>query len=140
MNEERKKMNDALKSIVVPYLREKGFKGSFPHFRRASDTKIDLLTFQFDKRGGGFVIEISKCPPDGIMTHWGEHIPPNKVRAWDMHPNIRLRLKPSPGGSTRDWFRYDTKPLLYPDNIYVKIARSVLLFLEEAEQWWNENK
>jgi hypothetical protein len=30
------------------------------------------LTFQFDRHGGGFVIEIGQCPADGCTTHWGE--------------------------------------------------------------------
>lgn len=139
MSKERDKMNEALKNIVVPRLRQKGFKGSLPHFRRRGETKIDLLTFQFDKRGGGFVIEISKCPTDGITTAWGRHILADKVSALDMHPDERLRLKPSSGISTDDWFRYDKKPLLSPSSVYEKTARSVLPFLEEAEQWWAES-
>lgn len=61
MSEARKKMNEALKEIVVPILREKGFKGSFPHFRRVSGKYLDLLTFQFSQWGGQFVVEIGKC-------------------------------------------------------------------------------
>jgi Domain of unknown function (DUF4304) len=136
MSQEHDKMVRALKEIVVTKLREKGFKGSFPHFRRLRDEKIDLLTFQFDKWGGGFVIEISKCSPTGITTHWGAYIPPNKVRAWDLHPNKRLRLQPRSGSSTSEWFRYDGAML--NDNIFDKTAREVLPFLEKAEKWWAE--
>jgi hypothetical protein len=52
-------MEAELKSAVVPKLRSHGFKGSYPHFRRFADERIDLLTFQHDKWGGGFVIEIA---------------------------------------------------------------------------------
>jgi hypothetical protein len=138
MSEDRKKMNKALKGIVVPQLRERGFKGSLPHFRRASRAKIDLLTFQFDRYGGGFVIEISKCPPDGLITSWGEHIPVNKVCAWDMHPDDRYRLKPGPGGSTEDWFRFDEQTKIKSSDIYEQVARSVLPYLDSAERWWAE--
>ncbi|MEK4671124.1 hypothetical protein [Niallia sp. FSL R7-0271] len=31
---ERKKMDNALKQVVIPILREQDFKGSLPHFRR----------------------------------------------------------------------------------------------------------
>ncbi|MFF2886098.1 DUF4304 domain-containing protein [Paenibacillus sp. NPDC057967] len=64
-------MLSALKSIVIPSLRERGFKGTFPHFRRVNEKKIDLLTFQFDKYGGGFIIEIAVCSPAGHTHHWG---------------------------------------------------------------------
>lgn len=127
-------MVKALQEIVVTRLREKGFKGSFPHFRRPSKEKIDLLTFQFDKWGGGFVIEISRCPPEGITTHWGEPIAANKVRAWDMHPDERFRLQPGSGNSISDWFRYD-KPHFLKD-VFKKTAKEVLPYLEVAENWW----
>ncbi len=141
MSQEHERMVKALKEIVIPRLRERGFKGSFPHFRRPSKEKIDLLTFQFDKWGGGFVIEISKCPPDGIKTLFGKelppnkHIPPNKVTAWHMEPAMRFRLQPGHSGSTADWFRYD-KFLLFGD-VFEKTAKEVLPFIEKAEKWWN---
>jgi Domain of unknown function (DUF4304) len=65
-------MISSLKKLFVPALRERGFKGSLPHFRRIGKNQIDLLTVQFDRHGGGFVIEISKCPPEGLTTHRGE--------------------------------------------------------------------
>jgi hypothetical protein len=138
MSKERNEMIKALKNIVVPQLRERGFKGSFPHFRRATETKINLLTFQFDQRGGGFVIEISQCPLDGVTTAWGQHISANQASAWDMHPDERFRLKPGSGNSTIDWFRYDKKSLLPPSSVYKKTAKSVLPFLEKAEEWWSD--
>ena len=60
-------MISKLKKIVVPGLRERGFKGSFPHFRRISEKKIDLITFQFHRYGGGFVIEVEVCSPEGFI-------------------------------------------------------------------------
>jgi hypothetical protein len=54
----------SLKQLFVPTLRERGFKGSFPHFRLPLKDHIDLLTVQFNKWGGGFVIEISHCAPE----------------------------------------------------------------------------
>ena len=127
-------MIEALKAIVVPKLRERNFKGSFPHFRRVREDQIDLLAFQFDKRGGGFVIEISRCSSEGIVTAWGEQIPPNKVTVWDMPLSARLRLQPRFDGSTSGWFRYDTGSPL--GNVFKKTAKAVLPFLEKAEKWW----
>ena len=36
-SKERDRMNQALKKIVVPFLREQKFKGLFLHFRRMND-------------------------------------------------------------------------------------------------------
>ncbi len=137
MPSEHELMVEALQSIVVSQLRRMGFKGSFPHFRRAGPSRIDLLTFQFDRHGGGFVIEISHCPVEGATTAWGEHIPPNMVRAWDMHPDQRLRLQPTSGSSTADWFRYDRKGVISAKpGLFEHLAESVLPYLDQAEQWW----
>ncbi|MBO8173300.1 MAG: DUF4304 domain-containing protein [Bacillaceae bacterium] len=130
MSVKRDNMIASLKSIVVPILREKGFKGSFPHFRRITDNKIDLMTFQFDRYGGGFVIEVAVCSPKGFTTHWGEEIQPNKVKAHDLHPSDRMRLKDKDG----QWFRYDENNLF--GNIYDKVAKEVLTHLKEAEDYW----
>jgi hypothetical protein len=134
MSQSHDKMVRALRKTVVPRLREKGFKGSFPHFRRPGNRQIDLLSFQFDKWGGGFVIEISKCPPGGITTPWGEHIEAAKVKAGDLHPSQRHRLQPRHGSSTADWFRYDAPTAR--DGIFTKIAAELLPYLERAEKWW----
>lgn len=126
MSSERDKMISALKKVVVPELRNKQFKGSFPHFRRISENKIDLITFQFDRYGGGFVIEIGVCSPEGLTHSWGEKVPPNKVTAHDI--NNRLRLKENDG----QWFRYDVEF----ENIYEDVANEVLNHLYEAEEYW----
>lgn len=89
----RKAMENELKSIVVPALRSAGFTGSLPHFRRLATERVELLTFQFDRHGGGFVIEAAWCGPDGVVTSWGKAIPAAKVTAHDLHPNFRLRIK-----------------------------------------------
>jgi len=103
----RESIESELKGTVIPWLRAAGYKGSFPHFRRPDDAGIDLLTFQFDRHGDGFVVEIARCPLNGLTTHWGKHVAPSKVTAWDMQPNDRTRLKPRSGSGTESWFRYE---------------------------------
>jgi hypothetical protein len=122
-------MDAAIKAVLVPVLREKGFAGSFPHFRRASDRGMDLLTFQFDRHGGGFIIEISSCASEGLTTHWGKHIPAKKATAWDLLPNRRHRIQAHSGSGTDSWFRFENEEP-------VVVASSVIEHLQEAEQWW----
>jgi hypothetical protein len=97
-----------LKRVLQPQLRSLGFTGTFPHFRKIGKDAIDLMTFQFDRNGGGFVIEIARCLADGIVTPWGAHIPPNKTTSHDLHPDRRKRIQPQTGGGTDAWFRFDT--------------------------------
>ena len=110
MSDARSEMIQALKSGVVPILRERGFTGSFPHFRHLQPSRINLITFQFDRHGGGFVIELSQCDPEGFTTHWGKKIPPSKVTAWDLPPQRRVRIKRLKGPGTDSWFRYVPQP------------------------------
>ncbi|MEN6372890.1 MAG: DUF4304 domain-containing protein [Armatimonadota bacterium] len=127
INEMKKALND----VVIPRLRERGFKGSLPHFRRFRDDRVDLLMFQFDKWGGGFVIEVGHCSPQGMMTSWGGHIPAEKMKAYYLNFNCRERVQPRKGGSPNDWFRYDsaTRP-----EEFAEVAQSVIPLLEHMEE------
>jgi len=139
MNKDREAMNNALKEHVIPILREKKFEGSLPHFRRITDHQIDLLTFQFDQYGGGFVIEVSKAPNEPFQTYWGETIQPNKLTAYDLNPTNRKRIHPKgilDKDSTDDWFRYD-KFTFFKKNIFKKIAKQVIKNLDLAEKYWD---
>lgn len=128
MPSEREKMISELKKIVVPELRDRGFKGSFPHFRRIVEDKIDLMTFQFDRYGGGFVIEVGVCPPEGFIHSWGEKVPPHKVTTHDLDDRLRLNEKKG------QWFRYDIES--DSENIFEDVAKEVLTHLDEAEDYW----
>ena len=120
----------ALKREVVPALRQRGFTGSFPHFRRLWSARVDLLTFQFDQWGGGFVVEIAKAGGEGVTSASGAKIPAARLKAHDLHPKDRLRLGAS--GSGQDfWFRYDQSAPVEA------VAREVTNHLERAESWWN---
>jgi len=125
----REEMIAVLNSIVFPALRQRGFTGSFPHLRRLGANQIDLMTFQFDKWGGGFIVEISKCGTEGIITSWGENIHPKKVTAHDLNPRDRFRLG-CEGPSTENWYRYDS------GKTKESVAHEVLQQIDNAERWW----
>ena len=121
-------MDATLREVVVPLLRAKGFRGTLPHFRHPVPGAIDLLTFQFDKWGGGFVVQIARCSDRGFTTHWGKHIPPGKVGALDLHPDQRQRIQPRAGSGTDSWFRFDNGQIK-------RAAQEVLDALPEADSW-----
>lgn len=131
---ERDEMIKELKKVVVPLLREKGFKGSFPHFRRRLENRIDLISFFFDKYGGGFYIEIGASPSNGFTIKGYAHIPPNKVNTTHHVPYERLQPTEEHDYS----FRYDEEPI--PPDIYEKLAYQVVSLIPKAEEWWNSDK
>ena len=64
------KIRKALGAHVIDPLLEAGFRGTWPHFRRPHADRIDLLTFQLDKRDGGFA-EVASAPARAIRSQLG---------------------------------------------------------------------
>ena len=128
----RKKMVAALKSAVVPILRSRGFKGTFPHFRRFKENGVDLFTFQFDRNGGGFIIEIARGPAGGFTTSWGKFIPPELMKSWDMDLKNRARVYVGgsrKGGRVHSWYRFD-------HGEFAICCEQVLERLRDADVWF----
>ena len=96
-----------LQRLVLPDLRNRGFTGTFPHLRRTQSDHIELITFQFDRAGGGLVIELCRCPATGGTTAMGEAIVAKTVTAWDF--NQRKRIQTKPGSGVDSWFRFDSQ-------------------------------
>jgi hypothetical protein len=93
------------------------------------------LTFQFDRHGGGFVIEIGQCPAEGFTTHWGKVIAPDKIRTWDLSSKQRARVQPRIGSGTDSWFRYDGTAA---QDVFGQTAESILPFLEQTERMFDD--
>lgn len=130
MSLEKDAMIVSLKNIVVPELREKGFKGSFPHFYRKTEERADLLMFQFSMWDRVLYIEISKCPLEGYKDDiTGELRAPNKVKVYQIgggSPFNRIRI----GKEVDDTFRFTVENS-------AEVARQIKRSLAEAEEWWS---
>lgn len=118
----RADMDEALQRRVVPRLREMGFTGSRPNFRRRRGGSWDLLAFQFSQYGGRFVVELARWP-DAEIHRAGRMVGPKA--ATPHRADRRHRL-----GSTGDdhWFDFEA---LGPE----AAADEVLALLDDAEEW-----
>lgn len=142
MTDERTLMEKALKEIVVPRLRQIGFKGSLPHFRRVREKQLDLLSFQYYSAGGSFVVEIAKAPAEGITTRWGKFIPPDKANVTWVNERLRLGSEPTKGIGDH-WFKFgrrsfepEKKPAPYEH--FVSVAQELASLIDtQAESWWH---
>jgi len=132
-NEKRKRIDKAIKEITIPFLRDKGFNGSFLHFRRYQEDRINLLTFQHSLYDEKFVVEIANCPITGIKTSWKD-IEPKKRNAHDMDNRLRLG---SEKYNTDYWFDYE-KSSLFSD-VYKKRANEIIELWDDAEKWWMDD-
>ena len=58
-------MIGSLNRTVIQKLKANGFTGRYPHYRKDCGDHIKLVSFQTNKYGGSFTVEISAAFPDG---------------------------------------------------------------------------
>ena len=66
----REIMLSALKEHTFPLMKERGFTGKHPNFRRKLDNCIELISFQANKWGGSFTIEVSAVFPGSADSNY----------------------------------------------------------------------
>ena len=98
----REFMLDTLKKHTFPLLMSKSFTGKYPNFRRELDSCIELISFQTNKWGGSFTVEVSAVFPKSEHKNYtlynGMTVETISVEA----TNERYRLP----GMINGWFYY----------------------------------
>jgi len=137
--DDRLEMRKWLQKLLVPRLRERGFDGSFPYFRRHGEGQIDLLSVQFDKFGGSFIIEVGQTPDTQLISYRGREIKFSDLRSFDLPTERRARLVGSRRGGEK-WFSF--KPRLFRSGFqrFEQAAASVVALIEQADDWWDGNR
>ena len=143
MTDHRTRMMAAFKSRFVPALRERGFVGAFPHFRRPRPERLDLLTVQFNKYGGSFVVELGRCGPEGLTEGPWQDLPVEKINVGHLF-HERRRLTPRDlhkGWRGAEWFEFgpantdDPEPA-GPQDDYDALADQTLKAFDEVGESW----
>ena len=116
----------ALKQKVVPALRDVGFRGTFPHFTRRLENRIDLINFEFSTHGPGLYVNIGRCGPGGVTLANGTTYPPGKVRCHHCKAQRRLGLS---------WDFDNGAIRSVADNICADILKLLSI---QAEPWWQD--
>jgi Domain of unknown function (DUF4304) len=140
MNEKRRAMDEALKKVSVPLLRDRGFKGAFPHLYREVGSHVDLLMFQFRLDGSSFVVEISYADPDRRNVSFRPETTVKKLQVPATRDRYRLGFK---GRTVVDgeWLQLDHGLLTTQARHFNRLALRVNeLVLEEAEPWWQSKR
>ncbi|MBK8583470.1 MAG: DUF4304 domain-containing protein [Flavobacteriales bacterium] len=131
-------MDAELKRVVIPVLRELGFKGTYPHFYRERRGHVDLLSFQFRLSGGSFVAELSFADQERSNIYFDKTVSASKLRV--VQASKRLRLG-SALPENDHWFSFETSGWLSRSPSYEKIARSVAaLLMAQGDQWWRSQE
>ena len=95
-------MKKHLEAKVIQPLLDRGFTGKYPHFRKEDDDCIELITFQTNKYGGSFTVEVSAVFPNRDNKNFVmyEGLIADRLNVWNT--NERYRLK----GMYDGWFYY----------------------------------
>ena len=138
MSAHRDAMMTALKEQFVPMLRQKGFVGSFPHFRRKLDTRIDFLDVQFAREGGRFCINLGQTGSEGLQDPAWPDLPLAETATGHLHHRSRVHW----GFFLKQWFdfgprSYDPPKEVKPRPFYEAIAtRAAQAFERDGERWF----
>ena len=129
-------MRKSLRARVLPALRQSGFSGDFPHFRRQTTTHFEFVTFQFNKYGGSFIIELGQWPIAQPVPDDAAGMPFAKLNSWCLPLAARARLSPALRDRPQRWFSY--KPTLFgrSDARFDRAAKDLLGKLPEVLAWF----
>lgn len=127
----REIMLKALNKTVIKDLKEQGFTGKYPHFKKKKEDCIELISFQANKYGGSFTMEVSAVFPDSKVTNLSDlnaQVDENDIEV--ACTNQRYRLK----GIFDGWFYYRDVYKL-PDGYYEDIPESRAEAFIPPEKW-----
>lgn len=134
------RMRRALKKWLLPALAARGFGGGALHFRRAGPEALDLLSLQWGKYGGEFILEFGCRPRGPLHTSWGEIVPEDKLDVAHLHPLERARLQPADdvrGAQLHGFFFGD---LGEDQAAYEGLAQAVAAHLDQVDAWLRDGK
>ena len=123
----RRRLMSRFREVVVPGLRELGFRGSLPNLYRVRDGLVDVLFLQFDRYGGGFTVNLGRSP-------LRMRDDPSTVRLRSIPFEDRARLTRDTSGIEDRWFRYD-EPEGTPEQQQDTAIQEVASLIESADRW-----
>ena len=134
---DRKQMESELKKHSVPFLKECGFKGSFPNLYRETEGFVSLINFQFFSSGGSFCINLSYAGSNRENVYFEKETEVKKLKVSQTSEQVRLGSVNLKGDN---WFSFGKtsygefrgKPIP-PQELTERINS---LIENQAEPWW----
>ena len=128
-------MRKSLKRHLIPELARIGFSGGALHFQRLEPETQDLLSLQYWKYGGEFILEFARRPRGPFATSWGPIVPENKLDVAYINPLDRARLQQAgkSAGQHMRGFTYE----IFGDDIaqYECLAKQVASLVPHIDDW-----
>lgn len=137
MDVDRKHMESELKKHCARFLKERGFKGSFPNMYRETEGFVSLINFQFFSSGGSFCINLSFVDPNRENVWFEKETEVKKLKVSQTRDQVRLGSENLKGDN---WFSFGKTSYgeyrgtpIPPEELTERINK---LIETQAEPWW----
>ena len=135
MSREGDLMRKAFRKHLLPALAAAGFVGKSIHFMRLRDDSQDLLSIQYWKYGGSFILEFGRRGRGPLQTAWGPVIPEDSldVAYLPVQDRAQIQERDAPPDDTFAGFRFAG----FGEDVakYDGLALRVASYLPQMEAW-----
>jgi hypothetical protein len=135
MSREGEFMRRAFKRHLIPRLTSLGFAGKSSNFERLTATTQDLLSIQYWKYGGSFILEFGRRERGPLLTAWGEIVPEEALDVAYLPLSDRARLQERPEVSREIFSGFRFEGFGEDVDKYDALARRLAGMLPQVDAW-----
>jgi hypothetical protein len=128
-------MRKALRKELLPALKRLGFVGKTSDFQRHREPILDLLSIQWGRYGGEFILEFGSCATGPLQVPWGEAIAEAKITVVHVNPLRRARLVPAVPSQGTQLHGFFSGSFGEDATQYQALVSSVSPLLEQVVAW-----
>lgn len=128
-------MRKALRRFWVPEVVRLGFVGKSSTFQRIGADYQDLLSLQYWKYGGEFILEFARRERGPFTAPWGPTISEEKLDVAYISPLLRARLEQRGSVSGPHLRGFDFSSFGDDTAKYESLAKEVASLLPEVDEW-----
>ena len=138
MSREGDLLRKSLRRFVIPELVRLSFVGKTSSFQRTGLDFLDLLSVQYWKYGGEFILEFGRRERGDLLTSWGVLVPEAKIDVAYVNVLQRARLVRDTRAEGFRGFRFEG--FGEDTSAYDSLAEYVATLLPQVDTWLNSRE
>lgn len=135
MSREGDLMRKAFRKHLIPALAAAGFVGKSSNFMRLRDDAQDLLSIQYWKYGGSFILEFGRRDRGPLQTTWGPIIPEESLEVAYLPVGDRARLQARDASLEDTFAGFNFAEFGEDIAKYEHLALRVVSYLPQVDAW-----